>query len=202
MADLDIRLPDGMRQAHKADWRTVGAIIGDAFQNDPVSRWIFGNKEAMPGTFGRQARHLYLPRGICHLAGDSGATMWLLPDGEESVSILGTLDIGWHMARTAGIGAVRRGMAAEAEMTRKHPKEPHAYLYTIGVRSTARGKGFGHALLAPMLEACDRAGLPAYLENSNPQNHRFYAGHGFAHLEHFEPASGAPPLEAMWREPR
>ncbi|WP_299329131.1 N-acetyltransferase [Parasphingopyxis sp.] len=202
MAELLVRLPEELRQAKREDWRMLGAIIGDAFQDDPVSRWIFGGKRAMPGTFGRQARHLYLQRGICHLAGESGATMWLLPDANKSISVFGTLDIGWHMARTAGIAAVRRGMAAEAEMTRKRPDAPHAYLYTIGVRSQAQGTGLGHRLLAPMLEACDRAGLPAYLENSNPRNHSFYAGHGFAHMEHFEPAPGAPPLEAMWREPR
>lgn len=202
MVELLIRLPDDIRHADRADWRTVGAITGDAFQDDPVSRWIFGNKRAMPAIFGRQARHLYLPRGVCHLAGDSGATMWLLPGASKAVSPLATLDIGFHMTRLAGLAAVRRGMAAEAEMTRKRPKEPHAYLFTIGVRSSARGTGLGHALLAPMLAACDRAGLPAYLENSNPRNHGFYAGHGFAHMEHFEPVPGAPPLEAMWRVPR
>lgn len=202
MVELLIRLPEEIRHADLADWRTIGAITGDAFQDDPVSRWIFGGKRAMPAIFGRQARHLYLPRGICHLAGDSGATMWLLPGVRKDVPLIATLDIGFHMAWLAGIAAVRRGMAAEAEMSRKRPKEPHAYLFTIGVRPSAQGTGLGHRLLAPMLEACDRAGLPAYLENSNPRNHGFYAGHGFAHREYFEPAPGAPPLEAMWREPR
>lgn len=202
MVELNIKLPEGLRRAGPADWRTIGDITGDAFQDDPVSSWIFGNKRAMPAIFGRQARHIYLPRGICHIADDGGATMWMLPGASKAAPLLATLDIGFHMTRLAGVAAVRRGMAAEAEMTRKRPKEPHAYLFTIGVHSSAQGKGVGRALLAPMLDACDRAGLPAYLENSNPRNHSFYAGHGFAHMEQFAPAPGAPPLEAMWREPR
>lgn len=201
MAELDIQLPEELRRAHKTDWDVVGAITADAFQNDPVSSWIFGKKRAMRPVFGRQARHIYLPRGVCHLAGDSGATMWLLPDASKDMSLLGTLDIGFHMTRLAGLGAIRRGMTADAEMIRRKPKTPHAYLYTIAVRSSAQGQGLGRTLLAPMLEACDRTGLPAYLENSNPRNHGFYAGQGFRHMEHFAPAPGAPPLEAMWREP-
>lgn len=202
MAELDIRLPDGMRQAGPDDWRLLGKIIGDAFQNDPVSNWIFGKRSAMAPIFGRQARHIYIPRGICHIAGDAGATMWLLPGARKDMSAWAMVDIGQAMVRHAGIGAPRRGLRAEAGMNLKRPAEPHAYLYTIGVHSSGQGKGIGRQLLAPMLDACDRAGLPAYLENSNPRNHSFYAGHGFAHVEHFEPVRGAPPLEAMWREPR
>ena len=201
MPDLDIHLPDGMRRAALTDWPAIGTIMGDAFQNDPVSSWIFGNKRAMAPIFGRQARYLFLPNGICHVIEDVGATMWLLPGASKNMSVLGNLDIALTMIRYAGIGGARRGLSAEAEMNRKRPKEPHAYLYTIGVHSVGQGKGIGRRLLAPMLEALDRAGLPAYLENSNPRNHSFYAGHGFAHMEHFNPAKGAPPLEAMWREP-
>lgn len=201
MNDLEIQLPAEMRLAVQADWDTIGSITADAFQNDPVSSWIFGGKRAMRPVFGRQARYVYLPRGICHLAGDDGAAMWLLPDASKDMSLLGTLDVGFHMTRLAGLGAIRRGMAAEAEMIRRKPKTPHAYLYTIAVRQSAQGRGLGRALFAPMLAACDRAGLPAYLENSNPRNHSFYVGQGFEHMEHFEPVPGAPPLEAMWRKP-
>ena len=76
------------------------------------------------------------------------------------------------------------------------------YLFTIGTRKAARGKGLGKALIRPVLEACDREGLSAYLENSNPDNTGFYMSHGFEHMKLFEVGEGAPPLEAMWRKPR
>ena len=88
------------------------------------------------------------------------------------------------------------------QMARRKPKAPHVYLFTIGVARAARGKGLGRRLLAPVLAACDVAGLPAYLENSNPLNTPLYEGAGFRTLEVFAPAPGAPPLAAMWREPR
>ncbi|RED16358.1 acetyltransferase (GNAT) family protein [Parasphingopyxis lamellibrachiae] len=202
MAEMDIRLPETMRRAAQSDWRMIGAITGDAFQNDPVSSWVFGNKRPMAAVFGRMARDIYLPHGICHLAGDDGATQWLLPGVNNTMPLAGQMNIAWHMIRGGGFGSLKRGMSAGSAMARHHPKEPHAYLYTIAVRASAQGRGLGRALLAPMLDACDRAGLPAYLENSNPRNHSFYAGQGFDHIEHFSPGPAAPPLEAMWREPR
>lgn len=202
MAELNIRLPDGLRQAGQADWRVIGDITGDAFRDDELSLWVFGNTRAMRPIFGREARHIYLPRGICHIAGDMGSTMWLPPGPNTDLPLLGTLDIAFHMMRLAGLGALRRGMALEAAMERRRPKTPHVYLFNIAVRQSAQGKGVGRTLLAPMLDACDRAGLPAYLENSKPRNHSFYVGHGFEHMEHFAPAPDAPPLEMMWREPR
>lgn len=201
-AMFDIDLPASLRCATRADWRVIGAITGDAFQDDPVSRWIFGSKRSMPPVFGRQARDIYLPRGVCHLAGEDGATMWLLPGASNATPIIGQLGTAYHMVRHGGFAALRRGMAAERNMARHHPGEPHAYLYTIAVRKSAQGRGLGRSLLAPMLDVCDQAGLPAYLENSNPRNHALYAAHGFGHVEFFDAGPGGPPLEAMWRPAR
>jgi len=202
MTALAIALPEGIRRAAPADWRTLGAITGDAFAGDPVASWIMPNPAGLPPVFAREARDIYLRRGVCHLAGDDGATMWLLPGARNSAGPVGTLATGWHMLRHGGAGALRRGLATEGQMAKHHPREPHVYLYTIAVRKAAQGRGLGRALLAPMLAACDRAGLPAYLENSNPRNHSLYAAHGFAHVEHFAAGPGGPPLEAMWREAR
>lgn len=156
----------------------------------------------MAPVFGRQALDIYLPRGICHLAGDDGATMWLLPGESNDMPLMGQFSMAWNMIRHGGFGAARRGATAGTNMARHHPKEPHAYLYTIAVRPGAQGRGIGRSLLAPMLYACDRARLPAYLENSNPRNHALYAAHGFEHVEHFDVGPGGPPLEAMWRPAR
>lgn len=202
MAELDIKLPDGIRKAEAADWRAIGAITGDAFSDDPVASWVFGNSRAMPHVFGRDARHVYLPRGVCHLAGDDGATMWLLPGETNKMPFAGEMAVMWHMLRHGGWSSVRRGMETGRRMAEHHPKEPHVYLYTIAVRNGAQGRGLGRSLLAPMLAACDAAGLPAYLENSNPRNHALYAAHGFEHIEYFNVGPDGPPLEPMWRVPQ
>ena len=78
----------------------------------------------------------------------------------------------------------------------------HAYLFSIAVRPGAQGKGLGRKLIAPVLAACDRLGVPAYLENSNPANAGFYGSLGFVVCGEIRPTPDAPALLPMVREPR
>lgn len=83
-----------------------------------------------------------------------------------------------------------------------HPRDPHYYLEFLGTRADRQGHGVGSALLAPMLERCDREGVPAYLESSNPANIPFYARHGFEVSGSFDLPDDWPEFTPMWREPR
>lgn len=201
-AGLDIRLPDGIRAGTAQDWRQIGGITAEAFAEDPVNLWIFGKREAMPPVFGALARGVYLRRGICHVAGDAGATMWRHSSASGEMGLLATLGVVMSVMGKGTSGAVKRALGASAVMEREHPKAPHLYLFAIGTRKVFRGKGLGKQLMTPMTDAADRAGLPCYLENSNPANTGFYRSRGFERVKLFEPGPGAPPMEAMWREPR
>lgn len=125
--------------------------------------------------------------------------MWAHSEADQSLSSLAQLALGLGLRRHGTPGTLARAMKAGEIMEKHHPKEPHMYLFTIGVVPAARGKGLGHALLTPMLKACDREGVPCYLENSNPANFGFYSAHGFEHMKHFAAGEGGPPLQAMWR---
>jgi ribosomal protein S18 acetylase RimI-like enzyme len=197
-----ITLPDGMRAAGPRDWRTLGAITAEAFAEDPVNLWIFGNAAPMADVFGTLAKSVYLPRGFCHVIGDEGATMWCHSSANREMGFLATLGLVASVMRKGAKGAAKRGLTAAETMAREHPAAPHLYLFTIGTRKAARGKGLGKALMAPVLAAADRDALPCYLENSNPANTGFYRSHGFVRMKVFPPGPGGPPLEAMWREPR
>ncbi|MBY9067609.1 GNAT family N-acetyltransferase [Hyphomonas sp. WL0036] len=199
---LDIQLHEGLRNADKRDWKQLGAITGEAFSEDPVNLWIFGERKALAPTFSTLAKYLYLPHGICHLAGDEGAAMWALNSKRKELGALPTLALVWILLQKGSNSAARRAIAAGEAMAREHPAGEHLYLFTIGTRAAARGKGVGKRLITPSLAAADRACLPCYLENSNPANTGFYMSHGFERMKLFEPGPGAPPLEAMWREPR
>jgi ribosomal protein S18 acetylase RimI-like enzyme len=198
----EIHLPDGVRHARRADWRQLGDITGEAFAKDPVNLWVFGKPAALPAVFGQLAKHLYLPRGVCHIAGNEAAAMWIHSAARRELGPLATLGLVWTLMRTASEGAAKRALAAGEAMAREHPRQPHLYLFTIGAREAARGSGLGRRLMAPMLRAADSAVLPCYLENSNPANTGLYMSHGFERMKLFEPGPGAPPLEAMWREPQ
>ena len=197
---LQLDLPGGLPRAAPSDWRQLGDITAEAFSEDPINRWIFGTDAAMKATFRQLARDIYLPHGICHMMGDDAATMWSLSDTRQGMSGFQTLRLVWSLMIKGSKGAMKRAMGAGEIMAKHHPSDPHLYLFTIGTRKAARGTGLGKAILRPMLDAADRAGLPCYLENTNPANSGFYMSQGFERMEVFEVGEGSPPMEAMWRE--
>jgi len=128
---------------------------------------------------------------------DGACALWL-PPGEKALTRLELV----RMAPTLpSFGArVVRVLAVLDHMDRKHPREPHWYLFIVGSDPARRGQGHGRAVIAPVLEECDRDGLPAYLESSNPDNVPYYARFGFEVTGELSLA-GSPPLIPMWREP-
>ncbi|ATW04478.1 GNAT family N-acetyltransferase [Sphingorhabdus sp. YGSMI21] len=181
-------------------------ITADAFRDDPFNSWLFGAFDPMKRTFSGLARHIYAPNGFCQILREDGegraATMWLMPGDKADASLAGMVQTYWGLLASGGWGALMRGKAAGEAMAKHHPKEPHAYLFTVGVASAGRGRGLGRRLIQPVLDACDRTGTMAYLENSNPANRRFYNSLGFERVELFHPMPDSPPLEAMKRLPR
>jgi ribosomal protein S18 acetylase RimI-like enzyme len=198
--EIDLTSSD-LVQAHMSDWKTVADITGEAFAEDPVNQWVFGKPGAIRSMFRIMAREMYLPQGLSHLHPAGGATMWMPPGVDAAPSQVGLFKFALGQLRHGTLGAIKRGMALSDLMQAWHPKEPHMYLFTIGTTRDARGKGVGKGLLAPVLKACDAAGLPVYLENSNPANSGFYATHGFERMGVFEiGGDGSPIMEPMWRE--
>ncbi len=200
--DMQIKLPASLRRAAPNEWRQLGDITGEAFADDPVNRWLFRKPAAITSTFTILARAIYSRQGQCYFAGDDGATMWMPPGIEATPSNSSILRFMLSQIRHGTPGAIKRGMVAGKLMEQWHPQEPHMYLFSIGTRRSARGKGIGKALIAPVLAACDRTRFPVYLENSNPANTGFYRAHGFERMGLFEVGEGGPVMEPMWREPR
>ncbi|HKR49987.1 MAG TPA: GNAT family N-acetyltransferase [Pseudonocardiaceae bacterium] len=85
-----------------------------------------------------------------------------------------------------------------ALMDEKHPKEPHFYLFFIGIRPAWQGQGIGSALLRAVLDGCDETGTPAYLEASSERNKRLYLRHGFEVTDEIH-LRDSPPVWYMWR---
>ncbi|QZD89915.1 GNAT family N-acetyltransferase [Qipengyuania aurantiaca] len=202
MDAVDIDLPEGFMHATARHSREVGEITADAFRNDPFNAWLFGKYAAIRALFHAQARRIYVPRGFSYRIGDEGAAMWMLPGGDSSLSLVDyaaiVLPTLWHCGPTAVSRALKTGEAME----RQHPDFEHAYLFSIGVRAAHQGKGLGRRLIQPMLDACDKAGTRAYLENTNPANTGFYRSCGFEPMGEVRPTPDAPPMVQMVREPR
>lgn len=192
-------LSDDITVADRHDAPLIAHITAQAFANDPFNQWVFGNVRGMNAAFLSMARHIYAPHGICHHIDGKAATMWMPAGGNASLPLRAMPTLAVNIVRRSGVAALRRALLTDAAMHAQKPTHPYLYLFTIGVVPSAQGRGLGHRLLAPMLRAADRAGLPTYLENSNPANHAFYAGHGFETQQIFHVRQDAPPLETMMR---
>ena len=187
--------------ARPGDRATVVADLLAAFMDDPVLSWVFPDRRRRHRYGGHffvmQARRL-LPGGLAWKA-DGGSALWAAP-GRWRESPLDSLRLGlrtlpgvWPRPRVVTSGL----LALEA----RHPREPHVYLATVGVRPERQGTGLGSALLRPGLEHADALRLPAYLESSNEGNVPLYERHGFAVIaEHVLP--DVPTMWLMWRPAR
>ncbi|MBZ6379888.1 hypothetical protein B5C34_13745 [Pacificimonas flava] len=196
-------LPASVRPAGRRDLGAMADILGDAFAGDPFNLWLMGKPAAIRAGFRELLRDLYLPHGQCFLAEGGGAAAWIDSRDMRPFSALGllrwSLSLMWH----GQFGGGARGAAAGEAMEAAHPEEPHLYLFLIGTAGRARGRGLGKDLMAPMLAACDRDGLPCYLESSDPENFGFYRAHGFDFRGEPIVVSGVSPLlTPMWRDPR
>ncbi len=97
---------------------------------------------------------------------------------------------------------MRRFFSLLARMEKSHPAARHYYLFAIGVRPEAQGRGIGSALLRHVLPECDRARVPAYLENTNARNIPLYLRHGFEVTQELTLPFGGPKLWLMLRQPQ
>jgi GNAT superfamily N-acetyltransferase len=191
-----------VRAATAADWRALGLTIGTAFAEDPVTRWTLGRPETIISVFTLAAREIYLPEGNCHIADGAGGTMWLGPGAHKEPSLAVRLGLVARIIGGSGFAHVGRVLKLQAAMEAAVPKEPHFYLFTVGVLPAARGKGLARRLLAPVLAEADARGLPCWLENSNPVNAGLYLSLGFEPTDKLRPPEGCPPIVGMRRPPK
>lgn len=196
-----------VRPARRTDIPALAQVLGRAFLDDPVFRWLQpdSGKRAtvLPGFFGAFARHHFLAGGGVEVAesgaGIVAAALWDPPGrwGQHPREQIAMLPATVRAFR-GRLGVAR---ALSEEMKAAHPEEPHWYLGMIGSDTTVRGGGFGNALMRSRLDRCDAEGAPAYLESSNPDNIPYYLRFGFEVRGEIAMPGGGPPLVPMWRQP-
>ena len=190
-------------RATAADVNLVGRVLADAFRDDPVGAWMAPDPATRVARLTRffelQADAFSLPHGEVLRAGDAGAALWMPPGRWQAPPLLLLRNLP-RMGRVFGrrTTLMLRGLS---RVEHDHPRELHWYLPFVGVSSAHQGRGTGSALLAPVLERCDREGVPAYLEATSPRNRALYLRHGFVDRHEIALPEG-PTLWGMWREPR
>jgi ribosomal protein S18 acetylase RimI-like enzyme len=198
--------PDGsdIHMLTDAELPTVIEAVARAFYDDPVFSWLFPGDdrrlEQLERGFDLFARRIWMPHDEAFTTDRLiGGAFWLPPDTWH-LSLLQQLSLTpatIRFARSDGVRLLRILNLIESN----HPHDRHYYLPVIGVLPEWQGRGFGAALLRPMLERCDRERMPAYLEASSLRNRALYERNGFEVTDELT-VGGSPPLWPMWRKPR
>ncbi len=190
------------RRASSADAGELARLFSSAFVTDPVMDWIARRDakraEAVERFFFWLLTVRAIPFGEVWMGGGA-ATIWL-PPGVAAIAggVMEQLRLFPMFLRLCGLPRLLRGQAMADAMEKHHPSEPHFYLAFVAVAPRLQGMGLGSAILEATLARVDMAGVPAYLENSNPKNTPLYQRHGFVARGNIAPPA-APPLIAMWR---
>ncbi|MEU6529372.1 GNAT family N-acetyltransferase [Streptomyces sp. NPDC046928] len=192
-----------IRTAGEADRELVVGLLDAAFQDDPVSSWVF------PGEEHRRTTHpklmaaftdVVLAHGRIDVTEDGTAcALWMsVPadapeqDDEGPAELRAAVDP--DNERVELIGRLTAGA---------HPAgRAHEYLWMIGAAPERQGQGLGTALITSVLDRCDREGLGAYLEASSARSRVLYERLGFTLEGRPLDLPDGPRMWPMWRDPR
>lgn len=189
-----------IKTATASDEAPAIAAVVLAFSADPAARWTWPDPQQylmhFPDFVSALGGNAFVHGSAYYLDGHAGAALWLPPEVRPDDEVLVSL-----LERTGSEPVQKDVFAVFEQMGSYHPQEPHWYLPFIGIDSSRQGKGYGAALMKHALVPCDRDGMLAYLESSNPKNIPFYERHGFDLLGTIQVGT-SPPIFPMLRKPR
>ena len=199
--------PDDLspRLASPHDSADVVEILVSAFYDDPAWSWAFPD----PSRRAEQHRRwwgLFVEGAMrfpwVWLAQGNTATSVWIPPNESEFSEEQKAAIEPLLVEMLGSGASR--VLKDVEMFEQaHPHGvPHFFLSLLGTDTGHRGHAYGLRLMAENLRQIDDAGMPSYLEATNPANVPLYMRHGFEVLGSFTLPDSGPEVFTMWRDPQ
>ncbi|MFE9704244.1 GNAT family N-acetyltransferase [Streptomyces sp. NPDC005930] len=202
-----------IRTAGADDREWVVRLLDEAFQDDPVSSWVFPGEEHRRRTHHRLMAAFtdaVFADGRIDLTEDGAAcALWLpVPAGEPvgtepEDGVEGSAeDVPARVREAVDPGNERVELIARLTDGIHPTGRAHAYLWMIGVIPGRQGEGLGTALIESELDRCDREGLPAYLEASSARGKALYERLGFEFTGRPLDLPGGPRMWPMWREPR
>ncbi|MFE2549068.1 GNAT family N-acetyltransferase [Streptomyces sp. NPDC059355] len=192
-----------IRQADQSDRDAVARLLDEAFRTDPVSSWVFPDPEhraAVHGRFLGVFVDVALAEGRIDCAADgSAAALWLrIPAGEPE----GEDEIPARMRAAADPDNERCELVGRLTGEVHPTAEEHEYLLMIAVAPGRQGEGLGTELMRPVLERCDREGVPVYLEASSERSKGLYERLGWEFTGEAVRLPEGPLMWPMWRKPQ
>ena len=183
----------------------AGGALGRAFWDDPSAVYVLPDDSTRIGPlsefFVHAARYATLfGNPFTTSEKVDGAALWL-PPGEWEMPEERMGEAGLDPSIFGPDGA-ERFATMFGHLETLHLREPHWYLFILGVDPPRQGQGLGGALMAPVLSRADAEGLPCYLETMKARNVPFYQKHGFEVVVEADLPNGALHFWTMKRSPR
>jgi ribosomal protein S18 acetylase RimI-like enzyme len=169
---MPVNGPEVVRATPAARERVVDTVVA-AFRNDPVFKFFFPDSASYDAEAAAFAANLF-DRRVAH------GTVWIV-EGGAAVSM-------WDPPAGAGGDArkpelsprtLARLDAYNAAVHAALPATAHWYLGVLATHPEHTGRRWGHAVMAAGLQHAATAGLPAYLETTNPANLAMYRRAGW-----------------------
>jgi len=159
-------------------------VLARAFANDPFVGWLVRGDARRPAGFARffdvALRRLTMPFGEVYTNdARSGAALWT-PPGQWRMGLAREIRMMRDFAAISSWSRLIEVQLGTRPILAAHPREPHHYLFVLGVDPSVQGRGVGRELMRPILDICDRDAVSAYLETATERNHGFYQNLGFA----------------------
>jgi GNAT superfamily N-acetyltransferase len=180
----------------------VAAAIARGFDDNELWVWLIPDDRRRIGLLTRRyiamIEHVCIPRGGAWATADlQGAALWT-PPGRLKWTLREQLHEALALLPGLGFRGARRGRRIQALYHANHPTEPHYYLDTLSIDPSHQRRGYGSALLAPLLERADAERMPIYLETQRRDNVPFYVRFGFEEIGEMS-LPDSPTLWKMWR---
>ena len=198
-------MPPTIRPATSADSDPIATTLAKAFHDDPVKLHLVGGKvvsQERVKPFFTTFQKIQLPHGHVYTTpGYEAAAIWAPPD-HWKIPFTTVLKNTPTFLKLYGLRLIPNlGVLSVMEKAHGEVESPHYYLEIIGTDPAHQGKGFGAALMQPMVERSDDEGVGMYLESSKESNVAFYGRFGFEVRKVLHLRNG-PDMWAMWRKPR
>lgn len=198
------------RAATSADAEAITATIALAFADDPT--WgpalaVASGDTAHLLPFWRHFVDGALACGLSTIidgpAGEAAAVaLWIAP-GEPEMSDEAVESLEALVQTSLDPDGVAPMFELWERFDSNHPADPpHAYLNFLATHPAHRGQGIAQGLLAESLTGFDAAGIPTYLESTNPANDHRYLRAGYERVGEFTTPHTGATIARMWRDAR
>jgi ribosomal protein S18 acetylase RimI-like enzyme len=175
-----------IRALERGDAALGGAVLGRAFVDSPGYHALLSHLdgtrraialERVKRGFVEAAVRFHEAKGVWVDGELAGASLVQAP-GQYPTSLRAEAWQSAGCART-GLRGIANFIRMRSYIAKHHLREPHYYLFVLGIEPKFQGRGLGRALLAKLHERVDANGVASYLETDTERNVRLYSSVGY-----------------------